>query len=260
MTLRGACCAREEHAPATAGPVREPAALVSDTLGLAGLDFLAPAPALAPARSPLAGPAERAGGRLGEREGWTVAVVFADAQPEARAIAETVGVADASHLSVHEGQGAGILSGEEGTAPGCARRRGGAWYCPLHPRRALLVDGPSPGPGWLDLTSAFAGLSLIGPLARDVLARVSALDLRPGRAPISALRPGSVARTPAMVLREDEDVYLLRFGAAFALYMWTAVVDAAQRLGGAPIGVDAALTARRAALGEPAPGRRRDDA
>lgn len=101
-----------------------------------------------------------------------------------------------------------------------------------------------PGPGWLDLTSAYAGLWLLGPLAREVFARVSALDLRPAVAPVAALRPGSVARTPAIVLREREDGYLVLFGAAYAEYMWTAVVDAVQRLGGAPVGVDAARAER----------------
>jgi len=41
------------------------------------------------------------------------------------------------------------------------------------------------------------------------------------------------------VLREDEDRFLMLFGWALGEYMWTVVVDAAQSLGGAPVGVDA---------------------
>jgi heterotetrameric sarcosine oxidase gamma subunit len=90
-----------------------------------------------------------------------------------------------------------------------------------------------------DVTTAFAALAVLGPLAREVLARLTALDLRPAVAPRDAFRPGSVARVPAMVLREGESRFLLLFGAALGHYMWTAVADAAERLGGAPVGVDA---------------------
>ncbi len=216
---------------------------MSGTLPATGLDFLGPAPALAPARSPLASVAERAGASVEPRDGWAVPVGFGDPPGEARAIAEAVGVADASWLPVHESPG-GAPPGPEPLVPGRALRHGGAWWCPLHPRRMLVVGGASPGAGWLDLTSAFGGLWLLGPRARDVFARLSALDLRPALAPIGALRPGSVARTPAIVLRESEDGYLLLFGAAYAEYMWTAIVDAARRRGGAPVGVDAALQER----------------
>ncbi len=215
---------------------------MSDTLPAAGLDFLAPAPALAPARSPLASVARRAGASVEARDGWELPVTFGDPQAEARALAETVGVADASFLAVHESPGAVAAPELDGVEPGLALRRDGAWWCPLHPRRVLVLEGVSPGPGWLDLTSGYAGLWLLGPLAREVFARISALDLRPAVAPVGALRPGSVARTPAIVLRERENGYLLLFGAAYAEYMWTAIVDAAQRLGGAPVGVDAALS------------------
>jgi glycine cleavage system aminomethyltransferase T len=212
---------------------------VSGTQLRAGaVEFLAPVPALAPARSPLAGAAQRDGARLELRDGWELPVAFADPQAEARAIAEAVGVADASFLPVHESPGAATPTATP-LVPGMALRHGEAWWCPLHPTRVLVVGAASPGVGWLDLTSAFGGLRLLGPAARDALARVSALDLRANQAPVGALHPGSVARTPAIVLRERADGYLLLFGAAYAEYMWTSVVDAARSLGGAPVGVDA---------------------
>jgi hypothetical protein len=57
--------------------------------------------------------------------------------------------------------------------------------------------------------------------------------------PVSAVRPGSVARTPAIVIRQAEERYLVLFGAALAEYMWSVVADAAEHLGGAPVGADA---------------------
>jgi hypothetical protein len=42
-----------------------------------------------------------------------------------------------------------------------------------------------------------------------------------------------------MLLVEAPDRFLLLFGWAVAEYMWTVVADAAEHLGGAPIGIEA---------------------
>jgi hypothetical protein len=52
--------------------------------------------------------------------------------------------------------------------------------------------------------------------------------------PVGAFRPGSVARTPGYVLREDDERFLMLFGWALGEYMWTVVADAAGSLGGVP--------------------------
>jgi len=87
--------------------------------------------------------------------------------------------------------------------------------------------------------AALTSFTLVGPLAREVFARFSAIDLRPHVTPVLGFRPGSVARTPGMVVREGEDRFLLLFGWAVGAYVWETVADAGAHLGGSPVGVDA---------------------
>jgi heterotetrameric sarcosine oxidase gamma subunit len=186
------------------------------------LDFLTPAPEVL-AHSPMERCARAAGARFEARDGWLVAVSY-DRPPAA------TGWADMSHLGKLEIHGP--------PEPG--------WY-PLGPRRSLCVAEPPAARELrerladraIDVTTAYAALAVVGPGAREVLARQCALDLRPDVTPVGAVRPGSVARTPAIVVREAEERYLVLFGAALGEYMWTVLADAAEHLGGAPLGADA---------------------
>jgi glycine cleavage system aminomethyltransferase T len=110
--------------------------------------------------------------------------------------------------------------------------------------RDTLIGAARPTMSVTDMTCALAALALVGPLARDVLARLTAIDLRPDRTPEASFRPGSVARIPAMVLRERGERYVLMFGSAYAQYMWTQVTDAAEPLGGVIVGADALAALR----------------
>jgi heterotetrameric sarcosine oxidase gamma subunit len=91
----------------------------------------------------------------------------------------------------------------------------------------------------IEVTTLYAALTLSGPAAREIFARFCALDLRPQSTPVRGLRPGSVARTPGLVLRESDDRFLVLFGWALGEYMWTVVADAGEHLGARPAGVDA---------------------
>jgi heterotetrameric sarcosine oxidase gamma subunit len=226
------------------------------------LEFLSPGPR-AVARSPMERQALEAGARLELRDGWQVAASFDSLESERERLAQTVGFADRSQLGKVEIQAApGDLvaivagAGAPGMDLGRATRSAGAWWCPYTRERAIVLcepgetaelretlegaAGAAAGHATvLDVTAVFAALTIAGPLARETFARFTALDLRPASLPLHGFRPGSVARTPGAVLREDEDRFLMLFGAALGQYVWSVVADAAGSLGGGPVGVDA---------------------
>jgi glycine cleavage system aminomethyltransferase T len=180
------------------------------------------------ARSPMERLAQRAGARFEVRDGWNVAVGYDGAGPG------TVSWADVSHLRKWEIQGAEV-PGEFGTAIRDADR----WVCRLTPTRALLIGGSDAPDNALEVTCNYAALTILGPNARETIARFCAIDLRPRNAPPGSFRPGSIARQPGMIVVEAENRFLLLFGWAVGEYMWTVVDDAARPRGGAPIGLDA---------------------
>jgi glycine cleavage system aminomethyltransferase T len=196
------------------------------------LAFLSPAaadPSVAIARSPMERLAQAAGAQFEVRDGWNVAVSYGAG--EKRAL-EHVAWADMSHLSKSEVRGDGV-GGELGTA----RREGEGWWCGVTGERALVLGNAAPTDGALDVTCNYAALTILGPQARETIARFCALDLRPHVAPPGSFRPGSVARQPGMILVEGPDRFLLLFGWAVGEYVWTVVADAAGHLGGGPVGL-----------------------
>jgi glycine cleavage system aminomethyltransferase T len=187
---------------------------------VSALGFLRPS-GDAVARSPMEGQALAAGARFEARDGWNVAVSYGEETADA-----PVWWADVSHLAKVE------VHGRHELTLGQASRTNGAWRCPVTRDRTLVIgDRDAEG---IDLTSSLAALTIGGPQARELFARFCALDLRDGSTPVHAFRPGSVARTPGYVLREDHDRFLMLFGWALGEYMWTVVADAASALGGEP--------------------------
>ena len=188
-------------------------------------EFLEPSRA-AVARSPMEGQALAAGARMEVREGWNVAVEYPGAAADT-----PVAWADLSHVRKLE------VSGRHELAFGTGARVDGAWWCPITRERTLVIG--SADVDALEITTTLAALAIVGPQARELLARFCALDLRAQSLPVGGFRPGSLARTPGYVLREDSERFLMLFGWALGEYMWTVVADAASGLGGAPMGIDA---------------------
>jgi hypothetical protein len=186
--------------------------------------FLAPNAADVVARSPMERQARAAGARFEVRDGWNVAVSFPGQS------FDVVGFSDVSHIRKYE------LHGDQpGLELGRATVDGAQTWLPMTPTRALVLGGEPPA-GAIDVTTGFGALRIAGPLARETFARFTAIDLRPQVTAPGDWRPGSVARTPGGILCEDDDRFLMLFGAALGQYMWTVVADAAGRLGGGPAG------------------------
>ena len=193
---------------------------------MSALAFISPAAADsgAVARSPMERLAGAAGARFEVRDGWNVAIEYDGPRSDA------VAWADVSHLRKWELDAARPL--------GTATREGEAWWCGVTPERAVVIGGDDEPQGALDVTCNYAALIILGPNARETIARFCALDLRPQTSPPHSFRPASIARQPGMLLVEAEDRFLLLFGWAVAEYMWTVVADAAKPLGGTPVGVN----------------------
>jgi heterotetrameric sarcosine oxidase gamma subunit len=233
-------------------------------------DFLAPDAAVAGdrfapvARTPMERAAMAAGARFEGRDGWRVATGYSSLEQEREACRRAAGWADVSHLGKLELHAsaddlAAVVAEAAGGATlelGTATRAADAWWLPLTGERALVVCEPAATAGLrerlegaaasaartvtvLDATCKYAALTLVGPLAREVFARFSAIDVRAKVLPVGGFRPGSIARSPGLLVREGEDRFLLMVGWALGQYLWETVADAGEHLGGAPLGLDA---------------------
>lgn len=91
-----------------------------------------------------------------------------------------------------------------------------------------------------NLTSALAAVQLVGPHSREVLRKLTALDLSPQRFVDLTGAQGSVAKVHAFVVRADvgrELAYEVYYGREFGEYLWDTLKDAGQEFAAVPFGV-----------------------
>jgi heterotetrameric sarcosine oxidase gamma subunit len=215
------------------------------------------------AASPLEPLLLEAGARIDERDGWRVATSFRVAHDELETIRVAAGIADRSEMGKVELQGTPDAVGSllasvvPGGPPGpgeTADLDGGLIWLPS-PDRALAlceasetagllgllqsVCADSPHCGVVDVTAGFAAIALRGPRARDLLERLTAIDVRPSALPVGGVRAGAVAEVAAMLLRIHDTGYLVLVSAQEAADAWEIVMDAGSPLGAGPVGADA---------------------
>ena len=93
-----------------------------------------------------------------------------------------------------------------------------------------------------DVTSSFTAVQIAGPRGRDLLRKLTALDLRPAQFPDLSCAQGSLANVHALVIRADIQTHLsyqVYYGREFGEYVWEALLDAGQEFGALPFGMAA---------------------
>jgi aminomethyltransferase len=206
------------------------------------LEFLSPA---AGAASPLAPLAAAAGARFAERDGWRIATDYGDPEAEAAARREGVTVCDRSALGKLELQGApdAVSHALDGAGEAMLVYRSSpdraVVVCEPGDRAALLDRLQADGLLLVDQTAGLAAIELAGPRARDLLERLTSIDLRPAAFGTGDARAGVVARVPAALARTGEDEYLVLVAAPQAPDAWQMVSDVGAPLGLRPAGEEA---------------------
>jgi len=93
-----------------------------------------------------------------------------------------------------------------------------------------------------NVTGQFAAMNLAGPASRDILARVTDLDVSREAFPYLGAREAMVAGAPAILLRigfVGELAYEIHVPADYAAHVWDALMDAGRDAGIRPFGVEA---------------------
>jgi glycine cleavage system T protein (aminomethyltransferase) len=206
------------------------------------------------ALSPLDQVLKRAGAHMAERQGWLVAADFGSLAAELAVSRAAAGLADVSSIAKFELRGsehelAAIHPSERSLASRRGVRARDAWWCPLSSELLLVLAMPGAKARVrleveelaagrdvqvVDVTAERVAVCLLGPAAREVLARAGAQALLPG-----TVRTESVEGIPTLVLHEDEQRWLLVAPAADAAELWHALSEAGAPFGLAYVGSDA---------------------
>ena len=153
------------------------------------------------------------GAEFEERDGWLVARHVPGEERHA------LRIRDLTHL--HR-----VAEGPEGMVVEYRGSRNGGLMT-----TTLRWNGADGAPeGTIDLSAGYAALGIDGPGAETVLRRMTELDLR------GLPKVGAVAHTRACVIEDGPEAYRLVFEGEFGHYLWEVIVDAAEPLGGGPVG------------------------
>jgi sarcosine oxidase subunit alpha len=150
-------------------------------------------------------------------------------------------VVDLSHQSVFELNGPRTEGGlrelcSEDVPVRTIRAVGTATVYRLTQTRALVFGGAMP-PGALDVTGGWASLALVGPQAAAILAKITAVDLRPRTLAVGTCCEGPVFGVVTLFGRR-EDHFDLHVAADAAEFFWEVLLDAGSEFGLRPAGLE----------------------
>jgi glycine cleavage system aminomethyltransferase T len=191
-----------------------------------------------------------------EHHGWQVPSSFVDPAEEAARTRQSVGLADLSWMSKFNLQGRGLKTPHD-LGPE-------AFLWPLGQRQYLLTCEPSaavavrermeqfqtvgpdptlPPPVYVtEVTSAYAQLLLAGPRSRDVLNKLTSLNLSSNLRDDFTCTQTTVAHVHAIILRKDVagiPAFHLLVGREYGVSVWESVLHAGHEFQIAPFGLEA---------------------
>jgi glycine cleavage system aminomethyltransferase T len=168
---------------------------------------------------------QRAGARFVEHQNWEVPAFFVDPEQEAADVRQSVGLADLSYLSKFDLQ-------KEPQANGWWLGANHYWMIGEPP-----LDPPS---GAIDISSVYTSLRLAGPKSRDVLRKLTSLNVSDLALPDLRGAQASVAHTHAVVLREDIGpipAFHLLVSREYGESVWETIVHAGHEFHLSPFGL-----------------------
>jgi sarcosine oxidase, subunit alpha len=270
------CGGYTEQAPEAVGVSRARPPALPVTLGALGAEHAAPV-----RRTPMHHRHAELGARFIDLGEWKRPEVYSSVEEECRAVRERVGLIDVGTLGKLEvvGKDAAALlekvytnrfrdvavgrvrygvvcddSGiilDDGTFARVEEER---WFLTTTSGGVEAMDQwlrwwSAPGPGGTrpcvhvtNRTSGLAAVNLAGPRSREVLSRVTELDLSPEAFPYLGARRAMVAGVRALLLRigfVGELGYEIHYPAEYGVHVWDALLEAGREFGIQPFGVEA---------------------
>lgn len=189
-----------------------------------------------------------------EHYGWQVAAAFSTPAEEAARTRESVGLADVSWMRKFNLQGSGVTSqpeiGAEAMAWLLARRQ---YLVTCEPAAGEIVrarleqlqaaGAGSPAPVYVtDVTSVYCHLLLAGPLSREVLGKLTSLNVSESARENLSAAQATVAHVHAVILRQDVagiPAFHLLVGREYGESVWESVLHAGHEFHMTPFGLEA---------------------
>ncbi|HXN22790.1 MAG TPA: hypothetical protein VOA41_08620 [Candidatus Dormibacteraeota bacterium] len=170
---------------------------------------------------------QRAGATFVEYHGWELPAFFASPQQERSQVRESVGLADLSHLAKFDLK---------------VKPEGHCWS--LGADHYLVITEPrlDPPPGATDVTSVYTSFRLAGPRTRDVLNKLTSLNVADAALPNRSCAQSSLAHVHTIVLREDMGsipAFHLLVSREYGESVWEAIVHAGNEFHLCPLGLEA---------------------
>lgn len=170
---------------------------------------------------------QRRGASFIEHKGWELPAFFLPPEQEAAQVRASVGLVDQSHL----------LKLELKKQPSRMSWRLGANHY------LLLGDSPLDAPSdAIDVSSVYTGLRLAGPRSRDVLHKVTSLNVADVALPNLQCAQTSVAHAHGIVMREDVGSILafhLLVSREYGESVWESILHAGREFHLCPFGLAA---------------------